>query len=99
MSLQEKLKEYRTNKAKELKILPYRVYSNKVLNDISILSPQTTEELLDIDGIGKKKATDYGEDILQLCSGIKATIIEESPKPFTPNELPMILTYPMSNNK
>ena len=88
MSLQEKLKEYSTNKAKELKILPYRVYSNKVLNDISILSPQTTEELLDIDGIGKKKATDYGEDILQLCSGIKATIIEESPKPFTPNELP-----------
>lgn len=78
------LTEYRTKKARELEVKPYHILSNRTLKLILEKMPQTTEQLLEVDGIGLKKAVEYGRDILSILHLKKVVEFQESPKVSTP---------------
>lgn len=68
--LLDALKAWRTKKYKEEEKQAYMVLSQKALLGIAEKMPQTKEDLLDIKGIGKVKAGQYGDEILALVAGI-----------------------------
>ncbi|MGM0838022.1 MAG: HRDC domain-containing protein [Bacillota bacterium] len=74
------LTEYRTKKAKQLKVMPYHIFSNRSLDILLEKMPQTIEQLLEIEGIGQKKADDYGHDILTILQTKNNDRFQESPK-------------------
>ena len=89
MSLLDNLKLYRKDKSEEKDIKPYCIYSNALMEDICNMPPQSKEDLILIKGIGKKKMEDYGDDILEMCKGVKGIVIEEKQtKVCEPNPLP-----------
>lgn len=65
-SLINALKEYRISKAKELKYEPYFIFTNKQMEEIINKQPQKIEDLTKISGFGEKKASLYGEDIINI---------------------------------
>jgi len=69
MELSSTLRNYRSQQATQKQIPPYCIFKNKVLEDICELKPTTMSQFMSIPGIGKSKAQEYGEDILNLCSG------------------------------
>jgi ATP-dependent DNA helicase RecQ len=68
-ALFEKLKEWRKNKAKEENTLPYVVFHDTTLHEISKIKPKNEDELLKIKGIGEIKINKYGKDILSIVRG------------------------------
>ncbi|WP_180277982.1 HRDC domain-containing protein, partial [Clostridium sp. LS] len=74
--LTEKLKLYRNEKAKEegYSGLKYHyVFSNSTINNLVEMKPQTTEQLLQIKGLGEVKVNKYGNDILRIIKENIAT--------------------------
>lgn len=75
------LKSWRLEKAHELNVPAFYIFSNKVLDNIASYLPHTQEELLEVPGIGPAKAEDYGAAILKIvqenCDGTSAV---RSPK-------------------
>lgn len=51
-------------------LMPYHILGNAVLQQISKRVPRTTEELLEINGIGKVKVNKYGARLLETISSI-----------------------------
>ncbi|WP_241773331.1 HRDC domain-containing protein [Bacillus sp. LL01] len=78
--LKRLLTEYRTNKAKQIGVKPYLIFSNRTLDELLEKMPQTMQQLLEVEGIGQKKAEDYGHDILSILQTKKAERFQESPK-------------------
>ncbi|XQY91620.1 HRDC domain-containing protein [Metabacillus sp. HB246100] len=76
------LSEYRLRRSKELKVKPYYIFTNKMVESLLEKKPLTIDQLLEIEGIGVKKAEEFGEDILSI---IKGTYHEDSraKKPLT----------------
>ncbi|CUU48413.1 HRDC domain-containing protein [Clostridium beijerinckii] len=67
--LTEKLKLYRNEKAKEegYNALKYHyVFSGSTINNLVENKPKTTEQLLNIKGLGEVKINKYGNDILKI---------------------------------
>ena len=64
--LLNKLKEYRTNKAKEKNTSAFCVFSNDTLINIASDIPKDKNDLLNVKGVGKKKLEMYGEDLLNI---------------------------------
>jgi ATP-dependent DNA helicase RecQ len=64
--LLEKLKEKRSEIARELEVPAYVIFSNKVLSSLSRLKPKDESSALRIDGIGPKKAETHLRPFLQL---------------------------------
>ena len=62
------LKALRTKIAKEKKIPPYLVFSDKTLQDMCHLQPRNGEDFLMVHGVGQKKWENYGPDFLQVIS-------------------------------
>lgn len=62
------LKDWRSERSYELDKPPFFVMHQTTLVEIAKAMPQTKEELLDIEGFGKKKYENYGEEILQIIS-------------------------------
>ena len=60
------LKEWRTGEAQMLGYPPYIVASNQLLADIIKTNPKSLEELSQINGMGKRKVRDYGEELLLI---------------------------------
>ncbi|XP_009787118.1 ATP-dependent DNA helicase Q-like 4A isoform X2 [Nicotiana sylvestris] len=54
-------------------VMAYHIFGDATMQQISIKVPRTTDELLDINGIGKVKITKYGDRVLET---IEATINE-----------------------
>ncbi|MDD3607183.1 MAG: exodeoxyribonuclease VII large subunit [Candidatus Moranbacteria bacterium] len=78
----KKLKSWRSNIANTTGVELFRVFPNKVLEDIARLKPACKEDLLAIKGIREKKFGLYGEDILaivQECSS-EPDLAVEKPK-------------------
>ena len=75
------LKSWRLEKAHELNVPAFYIFSNKVLDNIASYLPHTQEELLEVPGIGPAKAEGYGAAILKIvqenCDGTSAV---RSPK-------------------
>jgi ATP-dependent DNA helicase RecQ len=64
--LWEKLRGLRLEIAKEQGVPPYMVFNDKTLKEMAVRRPATREALLDISGVGERKAELYGERFLQL---------------------------------
>lgn len=67
--LLQKLKDWRTHIANLEGIEPFRVFANKVLENIAELKPSNKEELMALKGIRDKKFAKYGRSILELVNG------------------------------
>jgi len=78
--LLQKLKDWRRNKANLEGVASFRVFANKVLEDIAEIKPSNKEELIAIKGIRDKKFAQYGEEILVIINGNDG----ESPDPSEP---------------
>ena len=60
----ERLRELRRDFAAERQWAPYMVYSDKALRGMCRRRPLTRDELLEVPGIGEKKADDFGDAFL-----------------------------------
>ncbi|MDG5786025.1 DNA helicase RecQ [Evansella sp. AB-P1] len=60
----EKLRELRSQLAKEGAIAPYMVFSDKTLNELCSHLPTTKAKMLSIKGVGDQKYERYGEQFL-----------------------------------
>jgi len=65
-SLYETLKAWREEKADEEDTLSYNIIPNKVLKNIVSAKPVTLRELKGVDGMGPKRVSQYGEDIIAI---------------------------------
>ena len=63
-----KLKLWRKSKAIKENIKPYIIFSDSSLISIVNQLPKSIEELLQVRGVGEKKAEKYGDEILKLLS-------------------------------
>eukprot|EP00979_Chaetoceros_neogracilis_P015042 scaffold5242_cov287-Chaetoceros_neogracile.AAC.10 len=66
--LKDELKEYRMQQSVPIQKPAYTIFSNAALDGIYKFLPTTIEELLDVKGIGPKKAEMFGDDILAIVS-------------------------------
>ncbi|MCI8660529.1 MAG: DNA helicase RecQ [Lachnospiraceae bacterium] len=65
-NLFEKLKSLRLEIAREEKVPPYIVFSDKTLVHMCVVKPNTKEEMLRVSGVGEFKFEKYGERFLKL---------------------------------
>ena len=63
----EALRRLRTEIARAQHIPPYLVFSDKSLESMCVLLPQTKTEMLAVHGVGELKYQKYGEQFLALC--------------------------------
>jgi DNA helicase-2/ATP-dependent DNA helicase PcrA len=62
----ERLRQWRTERAREEEIAAFMVFSNATLEEIAIRRPQSSRELLKVSGVGKEKLQKYGDALLEL---------------------------------
>ena len=62
------LKSWRKRKADDLGIAPYMIFGDKTMLDLAAKKPKTKGELLNVYGIGKAKAEEFGRSILEITS-------------------------------
>jgi ATP-dependent DNA helicase RecQ len=60
-SLFEALRQVRTAEAARLRVPPYIVFGDKTLRELALHKPLTDEAFLEINGVGEKKLTQFGE--------------------------------------
>ncbi|MFP4384242.1 MAG: DNA helicase RecQ [Spirochaetia bacterium] len=60
------LKEKRTNLARENRVPPYIIFSDKTLKDMALLKPSNDDEFLLVSGVGEKKREVYGRHFLPV---------------------------------
>jgi len=65
-ALFERLRQWRTERAREEEIAAFMVFSNATLEEIATRRPQSPRELLKVSGVGKEKLQKYGEELLDL---------------------------------
>lgn len=61
----EKLRELRLQIAKEEKVPPYIVFTDKTLVDMCVKKPKNRGEMLEVSGVGEAKYQKYGERFLK----------------------------------
>ncbi|MDP2723519.1 MAG: helix-turn-helix domain-containing protein [Bacteroidales bacterium] len=71
--LYQKLKQWRDHHAEERNVEPYRIIQVKTMTELCNQVPTTIMQLKKINGLGKRKIQQYGEEILNL-------IMEELPE-------------------
>lgn len=71
-TLFDKLRALRLDIAREEKVPPYIVFSDKTLTHMCILRPKTKEEMLSVSGVGEFKYEKYGERFLQCIAADEA---------------------------
>lgn len=72
-ALFEKLRSLRTEIAREEKVPPYVVFSDKSLVHMCVLKPGTREEMLTVSGVGEFKYEKYGERFLNCVKNEAVT--------------------------
>ena len=60
------LKAWRKRKADDLNIAPYMIFGDKTLLDLAAKKPKNRGDLLNVYGIGRAKAEEFGRAILQI---------------------------------
>ncbi len=66
-ALADRLRQWRTDEAKRLRVPPYVVLHDRTLTRIAARRPANPNQLLGIEGIGEAKVEKFGEAILELC--------------------------------
>lgn len=69
-NLLSQLKQWRIELAKTKQVPAYVIFSDKTLENIAAANPQKLDDLPSIEGIGKVKIQQYGEDILAIVQGV-----------------------------
>lgn len=64
----EALRSWRREASSKAGVPPYFILSNQTLTNIANFIPETMDELLSVNGIGKVKLETYGEDILNVIN-------------------------------
>jgi ATP-dependent DNA helicase RecQ len=67
--LREKLRAWRRELAKELSVPAYVILHDSTVDELCRLAPSTMVELMDVQGIGEKKAERFGKAILRVIKG------------------------------
>ena len=80
MSLVQQLKDLRDQLARQQGVEPYFVLHLKTIEEIARLRPVTIDALAEIKGLGPKKISQYGEQILSVVSG-EPTSAASTPAP------------------
>lgn len=62
------LKAWRKRKADDMNIAPYQIFGDKTVLDLAAKKPSNKSELLNIYGIGRAKAEEYGKAILRIVT-------------------------------
>lgn len=73
LTLFEKLRALRFEKAKEIGKPPYVIFPDKTLRALAVLRPHTGEEMLECPGVGEKKLATWGDIFLAEISSIENT--------------------------
>lgn len=68
-TLFEKLRALRTEIAREEKVPPYIVFSDKTLTHMCVVKPEDKQEMMTVSGVGEFKFEKYGERFLACIKG------------------------------
>ncbi len=68
MQLLAMLKDLRRDEGKRLHLQPWIIFSDSSLEDMSIMYPETFDELIKCQGVGEGKAKKYGKPFLDLIT-------------------------------
>lgn len=68
MQLLSMLKDLRRDEGKKLHLQPWIIFSDSSLEDMSIMYPETFDELIKCQGVGEGKAKKYGKPFLELIT-------------------------------
>ena len=68
MQLLSMLKDLRRDEGKRLHLQPWIIFSDSSLEDMSIMYPETFDELIKCQGVGEGKAQKYGKPFLELIT-------------------------------
>lgn len=68
MHLLSMLKDLRRDEGKRLHLQPWIIFSDSSLEDMSIMYPETFDELIKCQGVGEGKAKKYGKPFLELIT-------------------------------
>lgn len=66
----KKLKEWRYEKARELKISSFMICHNSELITIAKIKPESEEDLINVKGFGEQKISKFGDDIITILNSI-----------------------------
>jgi hypothetical protein len=72
--LLEALKQWRKTQARQEGIALFMVFSNATLTELARRQPRTSDELLDVPGIGQTKQQRYGDAILAILNSPPGTV-------------------------
>ena len=64
----ERLRELRLSIAREQQVPPYLIFNNATLEDMCRKRPASAEDLLEVSGVGEKKAERYGQAFLDAIA-------------------------------
>ncbi len=64
-----RLRDLRSRLAKRKRVPPYKVFHDKTLLALAAKRPKTRAALLDIHGLGERKVSQYGKQLLELIAG------------------------------
>ncbi len=67
-SLFDKLRQLRAEKAMERAVPAYVVFNDVALRDMARRKPTSIKEFLKVNGVGQKKAAQYGEEFIKVIS-------------------------------
>ena len=67
----ELLRQQRSIFAKQLSLPPFMIFSDQVLMNIVEAEPETREQLLNVSGVGEKKADQFGDMFLSIIKAFK----------------------------
>lgn len=68
MQLLSMLKDLRRDEGKRLHLQPWIIFSDSSLEDMSIMYPESFDELIKCQGVGEGKAKKYGKPFLELIT-------------------------------
>lgn len=68
-ALFERLRIWRRQQAQQQSVPPYCVLPDKTLHAIAVIKPSTSEQLLEIPGIGQARLAQYGDELIALLAG------------------------------
>ena len=69
----ERLRALRTDLARQARVPAYVIFHDATLRDMAARQPTTVEELLEVSGVGERKAEKYGQAVLEVIWDWKQT--------------------------
>ena len=70
-AIMEDLKKWRKRKADDMNVPPFVIFGDKTLYDLAAKKPLNKNELLEIYGIGKMKAEEFGKSIIGIIENYR----------------------------